>query len=68
MDEGKEINLNQWKYLINYWNNGEAEIPNNRGERSIKPFVMKRKAKLFSNTKSGAKMNSVYYSLIEIAK
>lgn len=29
---------------------------------------MGRKAWLFSNTKSGAKMSSIYYSLIESAK
>ena len=47
---------------------GYAEISNNRGERFIKPFVMGRKAWLFSNTKSGAEMSAVYYSLIESAK
>lgn len=34
----------------------------------MKPFVMGRKAWLFSNTKSGAEMSSIYYSLIESAK
>lgn len=67
---GKAITyaLNQWKYLINYLDDGEAEISNNRGERFIKPFVMGRKAWLFSKTKSGAKMSSIYYSIIESAK
>lgn len=67
---GKAITyiLNQWKYLTNYLNDGASEISNNRGERYIKPFVTGRKAWLFSNTKSGAKMSSIYYSLIESAK
>lgn len=67
---GKAIayTLNQWKYLTNYLNDGASEISNNRGERYIKPFVIGRKAWLFSNTKSGAKMSSIYYSIIESAK
>lgn len=60
--------LNQREYLMNYLNDGEAEISNNRGERFIKPFVMGRKAWLFSKAKSGAEMSSIYYSLIESAK
>lgn len=60
--------LNQKEYLKNYLYDGEAEISNNRGERYIKPFVMGRKAWLFSNTRSGAKMSAIYYSLIESAK
>ena len=60
--------LNQWEYLVNYLNDGYAEISNNRGERQIKPFVIGRKAWLFSNTKSGAEVSSIYYSLIESAK
>ena len=67
---GKAITyaLNQKEYLMNYLTDGKAEISNNRGERYIKPFVMGRKAWLFSKTKSGAKMSSNYYSLIESAK
>lgn len=53
---------------MNYLNDGEAEISNNRAERSVKPFVMGRKAWLFSNTISGAESSSIYYSLIESAK
>lgn len=67
---GKAITyaLNQKQYLMNYLEDGASEISNNRGERMIKPFVMGRKAWLFSNTKSGAEMSSIYYSLIESAK
>lgn len=67
---GKAIGyaLNQRDYLMNYLNDGEAEISNNRGERFIKPFVMGRKAWLFSKTKNGVEMSSIYYSLIESAK
>lgn len=67
---GKAIQygLNQKEKLMNYLNDGEAEISNNRAERSVKPFVMGRKAWLFSNTISGAESSSIYYSLIESAK
>ena len=67
---GKAIKyaLNQKEYLVNYLNDGTTEISNNRGERQIKPFVIGRKNWLFSNTKSGANMSSIYYSLIESAK
>lgn len=60
--------LNQKQYLMKYLEDGASEISNNRGERMIKPFVMGSKAWLFSNTKSGAEMSSIYYSLIESAK
>lgn len=60
--------LSQKKYLENIYLDGRAELTNNRAERSIKPFVMGRKAWLFSNTPDGAKASSVMYSIIETAK
>ena len=60
--------LSQRKYLENVFLDGRAEISNNRAERSVKPFVMGRKAWLFSNTPAGAAASSVMYSLIETAK
>lgn len=58
----------QWPYLINYLEDGRLECSNNRGERSIKPFVMARKNFLFANTPSGAETSAIYFSLIETAK
>lgn len=58
----------QWPNLVNYLQDGRIEISNNRAERSIKPFVMRRKNFLFANTPSGAKASAVIYSLIETAK
>ncbi len=60
--------LSQRKYLENVFLDGRAEISNNRTERSIRPFVMGRKAWLFSNTPAGAVASSVVYSLVETAK
>ena len=44
----------QWQYLIRYLEDGRLELSNNRGERSIKPFVICRKNFLFANTPGGA--------------
>ena len=60
--------LNQRKYLENVFLDGNLELSNNRCERSVKPFVMGRKAWLFSNTPDGAEASSVMYSIIETAK
>jgi transposase len=60
--------LSQRKYLENVFLDGRLELSNNRAERSVKPFVMGRKAWLFSNTPDGAHASSVMYSIIETAK
>lgn len=60
--------LSQKKYLENVFLDGRTEISNNRAERTVKPFVMGRKAWLFSNTPAGARASSVMYSIIETAK
>ena len=67
---GKPVtySLSQRKYLNNVFLDGRTEISNNRCERSVKPFVMGRKAWLFSNTPAGAVASSVMYSIIETAK
>jgi hypothetical protein len=39
-----------------------------RSERSIKPFVIGRKAWLFANTPRGARASAVTYSIVETAK
>lgn len=58
----------QWKKLIAFFQDGRLELDNNRGERSIKPFVMGRKNWLFSNTPRGAEASAKIYSIIETAK
>jgi hypothetical protein len=67
---GKAVSyaLNQRKYLENVFLDGNLELSNNRCERSVKPFVMGRKAWLFSCTPDGAEASSVMYSVIETAK
>ena len=67
---GKAITYskNQLNKLESYLLDGSLEIDNNRAERSIKPFVMGRKAWLFSNTPKGANSSAVIYSIVESAK
>ena len=60
--------LSQRKYLLNVFLDGRCEISNNLAERTVKPFVMGRKAWLFSTSPAGAKASSVIYSIIETAK
>jgi transposase len=59
---------NQWERLEAFLKDGRLEIDNNRGERSIKPFVIGRKNWLFSNTAKGAKSSAIIYSIVETAK
>ena len=59
---------NQWNKLERFLLDGRLEIDNNRGERSIKPFVIGRKNWLFANSQKGATASAVSYSIIETAK
>lgn len=67
---GDAINysLNQWSKLIVFMKDGRLEIDNNRAERSIKPFVMGRKAWLFAQSMKGATASAIIYSIVETAK
>lgn len=67
---GQAINycLSQWTKLEAFMQDGRLEIHNNRSERSIKPFVMGRKAWLFANTPRGARASAIAYSMVETAK
>jgi len=60
--------LNQWPKLMRYLDDGRLNIDNNRAERAVKPFVIGRKAWLFTNTKTGAQASAALYSLVETAK
>ena len=60
--------INNWSKLTEFLNDGRLEIDNNRAERSIKSFVLGRKAWLFANTPRGAKSSAIIYSIVETAK
>ena len=57
-----------WSRLIRYTERGDLPIDNNRCENAIRPFVIGRKAWLFSDTTNGAKASAMMYSLVETAK
>jgi len=54
--------------LERYVEAGFLPIDNNAAERAIKPFVIGRKAWLFSDTPNGATASAQIYSLVETAK
>jgi transposase len=58
----------QWPRLICHLDDGRVEVDNNLAENAIRPFVMGRKAWLFSDTPTGANASARLYSLIESAK
>ena len=58
----------QWDRLIRYTDDGRLRIDNNLVENSIRPFVVGRKAWLFSDTVRGAQSSANLYSLVETAK
>jgi len=58
----------QWPKLIRYCDDGNLPISNILAENAIRPFVIGRKAWLFSDTPKGAHASGIFYSLIETAK
>ena len=59
---------NQWAALVRVLDDGRLEVDNNLCENAIRPFVIGRKAWLFSDTPAGAEASARLYSLIETAK
>ena len=58
----------QWPRLVRVLDDGRIELDNNLCENAIRPFVLGRKAWLFSDTPAGAEASARLYSLIETAK
>jgi transposase len=54
--------------LIRYLDDGRVEVDNNLAENVIRPFVMGRKAWLFSDTPAVADASAHLYSLIVTTK
>ena len=59
---------NQWDKLVCYCDEGYLRMDNNLAENAIRPFVVGRKAWLFSNSERGARASANLYSLVETAK
>lgn len=68
LGEAITYGLNQFEKFERYLEDGRLNIDNNRAERAIKPFVIGRKAWMFSNTCNGAHASAILYSLVETAK
>jgi transposase len=68
LGEAISYSLNQFKKFQRYLEDGRLSIDNNRAERAVKPFVIGRKAWLFSYTNTGANASAILYSLVETAK
>jgi hypothetical protein len=64
---GKAVNYlaSNWIRLERYVEAGFLPIDNNPAERAIKPFVIGRKAWLFSDTPKGATAIAQIYTLSE---
>ena len=58
---------NQRPKLLQFLQDGRVELDNNRSERSIKMFVMGRKAWLFCDTQNGARTSASLYGIIQTA-
>jgi transposase len=57
-----------WSQLTSYLEAGHLPIDNNVCENAIRPFVIGRKAWLFSDTPAGANASAIIYSLVQSAK
>lgn len=68
LDKAVHYLANNWSRLERYVEAGFLPIDNNAAERAIKPFVIGRKAWLFSDTPKGATASARIYSLVETAK
>ena len=60
--------LNREDVLMNYLEDGRCSLSNNLSENSIRPVTLARKNWLFSDTPDGAHANTVYLSIITMAK
>ena len=58
----------QWPKLVRVLDDGRLEVDNNLCENAIRPFVLGRKAWLFSDTPAGAQASARLFGLIETAK
>ena len=58
----------EWPNLSRYVEDGHVAIDNNFAENAIRPFVVGRKAWLFSDSVNGANASAAIYSIVETAK
>ena len=59
---------NREEFLMTYLEDGRCSFSNNLSENSIRPVTVGRKNWLFSDTPEGAKANTIYLTMVEMAK
>lgn len=59
---------NREEFLMTYLEDGRCSFSNNLSENSIRPVTMVCKNWLFSDTPEGAQANTLYLTIVEIAK
>lgn len=60
--------LNRRDFLMTYLEDGRCSLSNNLSENAIRPVTVGRKNWLFSDTPDGATANSLYLTIVEMAK
>jgi transposase/uncharacterized coiled-coil protein SlyX len=59
---------NRRDFLMTYLEDGRCSLSNNLSENAIRPVTVGRKNWLFSDTPDGAAANSLYLTMVEMAK
>ena len=59
---------NREEFLMTYLEDGRCSFSNNLSENSIRPVTVGRKNWLFSDTPEGAQANTLYLTVVEMAK
>ena len=59
---------NREDFLMTYLEDGRCSFSNNLSENSIRPVTVGRKNWLFSDTPEGAQANTLYLTVVEMAK
>lgn len=59
---------NREDFLMTYLEDGRCSLSNNLSENSIRPVTVGRKNWLFSDSPDGANANSLYLTIVEMAK
>ncbi|MEJ2756084.1 MAG: IS66 family transposase [Gammaproteobacteria bacterium] len=59
---------NEWERLVVFLEDGCIPVSNQAAENAVRPFVIGRKAWLFSASTKGAEASASLYSLVETAK
>jgi len=68
LGKGLHYASENWSKLNRYLEDPDIPISNERAENAIRPFVIGRKAWLFSDTPAGADASANIYSLVESTK